>query len=198
MCSIHIVYIKNSKVIVCHAEHSLGFKFTTLPCEQLLQTHKSVTFDFIRENDLVQSEATRQASSTPYRLMSTCDWVFPKQTSTPSNSYEDHYEDQREREKNKESNKEWGENVCMCIQQWFPPAPLGANGEETLQTFITEQHAELTTLMAAPVSATSLCSSPLVETHCQMAPNSHSNQSVPTFRFGLGMSTINRRSINCR
>ncbi len=114
MCSIHIVYIKNSKVIVCHAEHSLGFKFTTLPCEQLLQTHKSVTFDFIRENDLVQSEATRQASSTPYRLMSTCDWVFPKQTSTPSNSYEDHYEDQREREKTKRAIKS-EERTCVCV-----------------------------------------------------------------------------------
>lgn len=70
----------------------------------------------------------------------------------------------------------------MCIWQWFPPAPLGANGEETLQTFITEQHAELTTLMAAPVSATSLCSSPLVETYCKMAPNSHSIQTVPNIQ----------------
>ncbi len=86
-----------------------------------------------------------------YRLM--CDWVFPKQTSTPS--YEDQLAKSKEREANNENDKEWGENVCMCIWQWFPPASLGANGEE-MQTFITEQHAELTTLMAAPVSATSL------------------------------------------
>lgn len=114
--------------------------------------------------------------------MATCDWVFLNKHPPLANPVWINRQKGRERKRNKESNKECEESMYMCIWQWFPPAPLGANGEETLQTFVTEQHAELTTLMAAPVSATSLCSSPLVETYCKMAPNSHSNQTVPNIQ----------------
>jgi len=108
-------------------------------------------------------------------------WRFSKQTSTSTNSYMDQQAKRKRETETKRAIRVWKEHVCVCVCIWqrFPPAPLEANGEETLQTFISEQHAELTTLMAAPVSATSLCSSPLVETHCKIAPNSHSNQSVP-------------------
>lgn len=182
MHGIHIIYFKNSKSnIVCHVEHSLGLQFWHL--SNYYRLTRGLNLTLLEKIDLIQTEATSEANVTIYsRLMSTFDWVFPKQTSTTSNSYKDQ-QAERERERKKESNKEWGENVCMCIRQWFPSAPLGANGEETLQTFITEQHAELTTSMAAPVSATSICSSLLVEMHCQMASNCHSNQSVPTFRL---------------